>query len=102
MPTFRQIVEAFIRQCGRCTVKLKKGVVRPITAKDFNERPQIDLVDFQLLPDGTYRYVLYNQDHLTKYHLLRPLTSNSAIEVANILLHTIKIPPAAETMIKFF
>lgn len=83
----RAIVEAYIRQCERCTEKLKKKenkgiVIRPILAKDFNERAQVDLVDFQSMPDGDFNYVLHYQDHLTKYHLLRPLPCKTASNVA--------------------
>lgn len=58
----RDIVDAYIRQCERCTEKSKKKtkqnvVVCPITSKEFNERVQIDLVDYQSKPDGPYRYV---------------------------------------------
>ena len=62
-------------------------VIRPITAKDFNERGQMDLIDFQSLPDQNYKYVLHYQDHLSKYHILRPLTSKRAAEDAYHLLH---------------
>lgn len=87
----RNIINAYILQCERCTEKLKKKekknvVVCPIISKDFNERVQIDLVDYQSKPDGPYRYVFHYTDHLTKYHILRPLKSKCAIEVANILM----------------
>lgn len=87
----RNLVESYVRQCERCTEKLKKKenkgiVVRPITAKDFNDRSQVDLVDFQSLPDGDFNYVLHYQDHLTKYHLLRPLIRKTTAEVAKHVL----------------
>lgn len=83
----RKIVEAYVRQCERCTEKLKKKetkgiVIKPITAKEFNDRAQIDLVDFQSLPDGEFKWVMHYQDHLTKYHLLRPLRLKTASNVA--------------------
>lgn len=83
----RKIVEAYVRQCERCTEKLKKKenkgiVIRPITAKDFNERAQVDLVDFQSLPDGNFKFVLHYQDFFTKYHLLRPMPCKTAVNVA--------------------
>ena len=43
---------------------------------------QIDLVDFQSLPDGEYKWILNAQDHLTKFSHLRPLRAKSAKEVA--------------------
>lgn len=87
----RKIVEAYIRQCERCTEKLKKKenkgiVIRPITANDFNDRVQVDLVDFQSLPDGNFKFVLHYQDFLTKYHLLRPMPCKTALNVAKHVL----------------
>lgn len=60
-------------------------MIRPITAKDFNDRAQIDLVDFQSLPDGDFKFILYYQDFLTKYHLLRALPCKTAVNVAKHL-----------------
>lgn len=86
----RAIVSEFIRQCERCAEKLKKKektglVVKPIVSSDYNHRVQIDLVDYQSLSDGDYRFIFHYQDHLTKYHILRPLRSKTAVEVAHHL-----------------
>lgn len=88
----RNLVAEYIKQCETCVEKLRKKevskgvVVKPIISKDFNDRGQIDLVDFQTLPDNNFKYVLHYQDHLSKYHFLRPLTSKRASEVAYHLL----------------
>ncbi|KAL1488341.1 hypothetical protein ABEB36_014818 [Hypothenemus hampei] len=84
-------VKKVIAQCERCAEKIKKSstvglVVRPLISKDLNQRGQIDLIDFQSLPDGDYKFILHYQEHLTKYSLLRPLTSKRAIDVAKELL----------------
>lgn len=83
----RKIVTEFIKQCERCVEKVRRKeksgvVVRPILAKDFNERGQIDLVDMQSLPDGPFRYIMHYQDHLSKFHFLRALKTKTAAEVA--------------------
>ncbi|KAL4113234.1 hypothetical protein QTP88_016893 [Uroleucon formosanum] len=63
-----------------------KLVIKPITTADFNERAQIDLVNFQSVPDGKFKWILNYQDHATKFVILRPLESKRATEVANELL----------------
>lgn len=87
----RKLVSQYIRQCERCIEKLRKKekrglVIRPIIAKDFNDRGQVDLVDYQSLPDGPYRFIMHYQDHLTKYHLIRPLCNKTAAAVAQQLM----------------
>lgn len=47
---------------------------------------QVDLVDLQTMPDGNFKYIMHYQDHLSKFHLLRSLTSKRASEVARHLL----------------
>jgi hypothetical protein len=91
----RHIVGQYIKQCERCVEKLRKMevgpgiVVKPITVNELNQRGQIDLVDFQSLPDGNFKFVVHYQEHLTKYHLLSPLTTKRAGEVARQLLKII-------------
>ncbi|XP_030765493.1 KRAB-A domain-containing protein 2-like [Sitophilus oryzae] len=86
------IIKQFIEQCERCTEKTKKVystgiVVRPIINKDLNSRAQIDLIDYQSLPDGQYKFILHYKEHLTKYSILRPLICKCAVEVAKELLN---------------
>ncbi|KAL4120448.1 hypothetical protein QTP88_013139 [Uroleucon formosanum] len=63
-----------------------KLVIKPITTADFNERAQIDFVDFQSVPDGKFKWILNYQNHATKFVILRPLESKRATEVAYELL----------------
>ena len=60
-------------------------VVRPILTNDLNQRGQVDLIDFQSLPDGEYKFILHYQEHLTKFSVLRPLMTKTAKEVAKVL-----------------
>lgn len=58
------VVNLFISQYERCAEKKnKKGnntgiVVRPIIVEELNQRRQVDLVDFQSLPDGEFTFIL--------------------------------------------
>ncbi|KAK7095605.1 hypothetical protein V1264_004994 [Littorina saxatilis] len=83
----RESVELFKSFCEVCQEKTKrkrtKGVVvRPILSHEFASRGQVDLIDFQSMQDGQYRWIMVYQDHLTKFVVLRPLSSKRASEVA--------------------
>lgn len=86
----RPCVEMFLKACKYCQTKknkiVSKIVVKPITSKDFMTRGQVDLIDFQSIPDGEYKWLLNYQDHSTKYVCLRPLRSKHAVNVAEELL----------------
>jgi hypothetical protein len=47
---------------------------------------QVDLVDMQSLPDGDYKFIMHYLDHLTKFSVLKALTSKRAAEVGYQLL----------------
>ena len=85
-------VKKHIENCERCLEKRKrketaKGtVVRPVSVSNLNQRGQIDLVDMQSMKDGAFKLILHYQEHLSKFHILRPLTSKCAVEVARELL----------------
>lgn len=49
-------------------------------------RAQMDLIDFQSLPDCEYRWLMVYQDHFSKLVLLRPLKNKTALEVTTVLL----------------
>jgi hypothetical protein len=85
----RPEIEAFLSTCLSCNSEKpvnRKLVIKPIISEDFNEKGQVDLVDFQSNPDGKFRWILNYQDHSTKFLSLRPLESKRAIEVARNLL----------------
>ena len=48
--------------------------------------PQVDLIDFQSVPDGVYKFLLNYQDHGVKFYDCRPLTHKTVAAVANALL----------------
>lgn len=87
----RDVLNLFKEMCEECQLKKRKIaskglVVKPLLSKDFNSRGQVDLVDMQSMRDGDFKFILHYQDHLTKFAVLRPLTSKLAAEVGFQLL----------------
>ena len=80
----RAFVTAYISQRERCVEKTKKReikpgcVIKPILAKDVNDRRQVDLVNYQTLLNGPYKYIMHYKEFLTKYSFLRALKSKEA------------------------
>ncbi|KAK7471693.1 hypothetical protein BaRGS_00035666 [Batillaria attramentaria] len=70
-------------ECERCQEKRKRKetvsgtVVRPVLVSDLHQRGQVDLVDMQSMKDGSFAFILHYQEHLSKFHLLRPLQTKS-------------------------
>ena len=82
----RNTVELFKSLCLECQKKRKrpmtKGVVvKPILGSEFASRGQFNLIDMYSLSQGGYKFIMVCQDHLTKFCVLRPLTSKRASEV---------------------
>ncbi|XP_023230770.1 ubiquitin-protein ligase E3B-like [Centruroides sculpturatus] len=81
----RHDIELYIHLCEPCQKKqkgIKKGiVVKPMIFSEFNSRCQVDLIDFQSQPDREYKFIMVYQDHLTKFVILKSLTSKRAEEV---------------------
>ena len=88
----RNLVHEYIQHCERCVEKRKKSetasgvVVKPLSAKDLNERGQVDIIDMQTMRDGSYRFILHYMEYLTKFSQVRPLKTKTAEEVAQELL----------------
>ena len=87
----RDVLNLIKEMCEECQLKNRKIaskglVVKPLLSKDFNSRGQVDLVDMQSMRDGDFKFSLHCQDHLTKFAVLRPLTSKLAAEVGFQLL----------------
>jgi hypothetical protein len=88
---FANISRIFGSNCEQCILKRKRSeisklVAKPILSADFNPRGQVDLVDFQSVPDNEYTWIMHYQDHFTKFSVLRPLKYKKAAEVAYNLL----------------
>ncbi|XP_068220838.1 KRAB-A domain-containing protein 2-like [Palaemon carinicauda] len=83
----RETIELFKSLCLVCQKKRKrpmtKGVVvKPILSTEFPSRGQVDLIDMQSMSCRTFKWIMVYQDHLTKFCVLRSLTSKRAGEVA--------------------
>ncbi|KAI6651100.1 KRAB-A domain-containing protein 2-like [Oopsacas minuta] len=73
--------------CEECQMERKrpitKGVVvRLIVSKEYSSRSQVDLKDMEAMPHSQNKWNLVYQDHLTKFYVLKPLTTKRAAEVA--------------------
>ncbi|XP_068246898.1 KRAB-A domain-containing protein 2-like [Palaemon carinicauda] len=87
----RDTIELFKSLRLECQKKRKRPmtkvvVVKPILSTEFLSRGQVDLIDMQSMSCRTFKWIMVHQDHLTKFCVLRPLTSKSAAEVADIFL----------------
>ncbi len=91
----RLAIMAFLDLCENCQMKKKKPkkglVVKPILSQHLNSRCQVDLIDWQTLPAGEYKFIFVYQDHLTKFIQLRPQVTNTAEETAYNVLDVICI-----------
>lgn len=87
----REAIELYKSLCVECLKKRKRSavkgvVVRPILSRDYGSRGQVDLIDMQSMPKGDHKWIMVYQDHLTKFCVLRPLSSKRANEVAYQLM----------------
>ena len=81
------MISLYNQLCIGCQKKgtksgVKKVVVKPIISTEFMNRGQLDLMDFQTMPDGIYKWAGHYQDHHNKLSFLFALTSKCAREVA--------------------
>ena len=85
----------YLSLCVPCLEKSKVSkkvlVIKPVIFSEMSSRAQVDLVDMQSKPDGELKWILVCQDHLTKFVLLRPVTSKRAPEIAYQLLDIFSI-----------
>ena len=71
--------------CQLSQPQSSKPPLKPILAEDFMDRIQVDLIDMQETPDGEYKFIGHFMDHFSKFHVLFPLKSKTAVEVAKML-----------------
>jgi hypothetical protein len=84
-----EMVPKFCPVCIGAKVRRKpKAGHQPLLTRGMSVCAQIDLIDYQSMPDGSYNYVLAYQDHGIKFCQLRPLRQKThravAIELVNI------------------
>ena len=58
--------------CEACERRRNNGssralVIKPIQSSDVNSRGQVDLINVQSYPSGSYKWILNYQDHFTKF-----------------------------------
>ena len=88
----RNLVEEFVKLCPTCSEnknQVTHAPLQPIISSGFWQRMQIDLVDMTSVPDGHNTKIGHCVDHFSKYHVLFPLKSKSAVEVAHNLKHRV-------------
>ena len=54
----------------------------------FSSLGQVDLIDIQSMSHMNYKWIMVYQDHLTKFCILRPLTSKCSAEVVPSILQS--------------
>ncbi|XP_066971895.1 KRAB-A domain-containing protein 2-like [Macrobrachium rosenbergii] len=86
----RDAIELFKSYCYECQKKHKrprtKGRSSSYSENEFASGAQVDLIDMQSMSQHAFKWILVYQDHLTKFVILRALTSKRAAEVAHNLL----------------
>lgn len=86
----RSDICTFLQMCETCQEKqknIKKAtVIKPIICSEFNSRCQVDLIEFQLISNEKFKYIMIYQDNLTKFIVLRPLKHKLVEEVAYNLI----------------
>ncbi|KRY20402.1 SCAN domain-containing protein 3 [Trichinella patagoniensis] len=85
-----EICKICIRYCENCQLKWKKKnpkglVIKSIVSSSIMSMRQVNLINYQTMPDGKFNYVITYVDHFSKFCFLRPLTSKSSEEVAHNL-----------------
>ena len=101
----QEVIMALLKTCEFCSTKQTKSdkksvVVKPILSQDAFSRFQVDYIDLQSCPDttedGTFRFILHGQDHLTKFCFLKATENKSAATTVKAIKSWFDIirPPA--------
>lgn len=95
----RPVCKLFTDTCPHCIEHRDRNRpvagLRPIITRGFNVRGQVDLVDFQSMPDGEFRFLLNYIDHGIKFLFSIPIVRKraSCIALALFQIFTIIGPP---------
>ncbi len=86
----REITKLFSDVCPHCISlsSRKKPVagIRNIITAGLGQRGQVDLIDFQSMPDGIFKFLLNYIDHGIKYLISIPIVAKRASCIAHALL----------------
>ena len=94
------VQKIFTDTCPRCIEKMerKKPTAghQPILTRGFGTRGQVDLIDFQSMPDGDFNFLMNYQDHGVKLLLSKAIVRKRASCVAWVLVEffTLIGPPS--------
>lgn len=96
----RTICDLFCKTCPTCVAGSNRhrpaAGLRPILTNGFGKRGQVDLIDYQSMPDGKFRYLLNYIDHGCKFLISIPIRAKTASCVAHALfdIFTLIGPPS--------
>ena len=84
------VLEMILETCPTCTRRLPRKPSsaghKPIITVGLGSRGQVDLIDFQSCPDGSFKFLLNYQDHGIKLYDNATLTSKRNAAIAFALL----------------
>ncbi|XP_046981447.1 KRAB-A domain-containing protein 2-like [Schistocerca americana] len=84
-----EMINIYPPMCETCqrkrSIKKRGHVSKPILHSEMNSCCQVDLIDMHTQEDRGFKYIVVNQDHLTKCVLLHALQDKRAEEVAQHL-----------------
>jgi hypothetical protein len=95
----RDVCKIYTDSCPLCIQRQLRtrpvAGLRPIVTSGFGTRVQVDLIDFQSIPDGTFHFLLNYCDHGVKFLFRIPIVRKraSCIAIALLEIFTIVGPP---------
>ena len=95
----RVSTQVFTRTCPICIQRETRlrptPGIKPIVTRGLGTRGQVDLIDFQSMPNGEFRFLLNYVDHGVKFLFSIPLTRKraSCIAIALLEIFTLIGPP---------
>ncbi|MGA1646391.1 MAG: hypothetical protein ACO4AV_15605, partial [bacterium] len=95
----RAVCKLFSDTCPICIARAQRvkpaAGLNPLITRGFGSRGQVDLIDFQSMPDGEFKYLLNYIDHGCKFLFSVPIVRKRASCVAQALLQIFSIigPP---------
>lgn len=95
----KEVCKIFTDSCPLCVERQARtkpvAGLKPIITSGFGKRGQVDLIDFQSMPDGSFNFLLNYVDHGIKFVFSKPIKFKraSCIAVALLEIFTIIGPP---------
>lgn len=82
----RSCIQIFCKFCPSCQLKQTAPPAQQVTVcENFLDRVEVDIIDMRHSPDGDYHYIGHFVDYFSEYHILFPLKSKSATELAEMI-----------------